>query len=539
MELAPSAHEDTTTRGWLLDVAPAPDLVPEPDHRCPLNAAGVLDDAVRGGADRRCLVTDSGTWSYGDLLARANQVAGALVRRWGLRPGNRVLLHGPNTPWYAACYLGVLRAGGVVVPVPWGVRAREVAPIAELTEVDLAVADARYAADLAELAQRVDVLLFGAEPTEFGREVDAGPDAFAPVRTSADDVAVVDFTSGSTGAPKCAMHLHRDLVFAALNHHRMLDLSPDDLVASNGSIAFGYLLGALVLAPLARGAAALFVEDDDFDAFFDAAHRHRATVFASTPGLYRRGLRTGAPVPPGLRIALSGGEKLDQGTRDGWLEATGAPLVDHLGTTELMAPVIGTPRGEAHRRDTLGRAMPGFRVRVLDDEGHEVPVGRPGRLAVRGASGCLYVKDPVAQAEGVRDGWTHTGDRATLDADGHVVVHGRGRDLVMVDGINVATTEVETVLRALPAVADVAVVGVPDACGVTALVAFVTPTGVDRGLVGLVREHARRELAQYKQPRVVRVLDRLPRNARNKVDHRALAEVARAAVGALSFSGSV
>jgi 2-aminobenzoate-CoA ligase len=513
-------------------VAPAPDLVPEPC--CPrlLNAAEVLDDAVRGGADRRCLVTDSGTWSHRELRARAHQVAGALVRRWGLRPGHRVLLYGPNTPWYAACYFGVLSAGGVVVPVPWGVRAREVAPIAELTEVDLAVADARHAADLVELAQRADVLMFGAEQTEFTREVDASPESFVPVRTSADDVAVIDFTSGSTGAPKCAMHLHRDLLFAALNHHRMLDLGPGDLVASNGSIAFGYLLGALALAPLTRGAAALFVENDDFDAFFESAHRHRASVFVSTPGLYRRGLRSGAPIPSDLRIALSGGEKLDQDTRDGWLEATGAPLVDHLGTTELMAPVIGTPWGQAHRRGTLGRAMPGFQVRVLDEDGHDAPLGGIGGLAVRGATGCLYVKDPMAQANGVRDGWTHTGDRATLDEDGHVVVHGRGRDLVMVDGINVATAEIETVLRAHHAVADVAVVGVPDECGVTALVAFVIGAGDGRELVEQVREHAQRELAQYKQPRVVLVLDRLPRNARKKVDHRALAKAARNAVSA-------
>ncbi|WP_228973238.1 class I adenylate-forming enzyme family protein [Streptomyces sp. DH12] len=488
-------------------------------------AAALLAHAHGATAHQRCLVTDDETWTYGELRHRSRLIASVLTEDLGLVTGARVLLRGPNSPWYAACWLGTLLAGGVVVSGHEQMTAAELADVVEVAGVTHALGPAAHLDPLIAVAPH---LATSAHPTglaQGGADLPArcarrSPAAYA-ADTAADDVALIIFTSGTTGRPKAVAHFHRDVVtVAATMGEYVTGLAPGDLVTTTASLSFVAALGVAVQGVLATGAAALMQPSGGPEAFFDAAERHRATVVMASPGYYRWALQhPPRPMAHAPRRYLVGGEPLPRITEEGWLARTGLRLTNILGTTELFSAFVAT-RPDVHRPGSVGRVVPGYRLRVLGPDGSPLPPGEPGRLAVCGPTGVRYLDAPACQAAALHDGWTLTGDLCSLGPEGDLWHHSRQDDMVIIEGMNVYPVEVEEALLHHPAVRQAAVVGVQADNGDTELHAYLVldSRGDTGSLLAEVRAAVERRLTPFKVPRRYVVRDALPLTHTGKVN---------------------
>ncbi|HEY2058651.1 MAG TPA: AMP-binding protein [Amycolatopsis sp.] len=523
MPLSPSAHVDTFCRDNLPPAGLWPELVfdlPELAYPARLNAATrLLDGAVaRWGAERRAVVSADTTWTYGELLARANQVAGTLAGL-GVVPGNRVLLRGPNTPWLAACWLGVLKAGAVAVTTMPMLRAHELTKIIEAASPTLALSDHRYTGELQ--AFDLPVLAYGGDsPEDLAARCAGQPPTFDDVATAADDVAILAFTSGTTGRPKATMHFHRDLIAIADTFSRhVVKPEPDDLFTGTPPLAFTFGLGGLLVFPLHAGAATLLVERATPLELAELAAAHGVTVLFTAPTAYRAILASDRrPLLRGLRRAVSAGEALPAAVATDFHEATGHWLIDGIGSTEMLHVFISAADGDA-RPGSTGRVVPGYRARIVDEDGHPVPDGTAGRLAVQGPTGCRYLADD-RQSVFVQDGWNLTGDTYTRDEDGYFHYRARSDDMIVSSGYNIAGPEVEEVLLRHPDVMECAVVAAPDEARGSVVAAYVvlregvTPSPAK---ATELQDFAKSLAAPYKYPRRLEFVEALPRNPTGKV----------------------
>ena len=525
MQLAPSAHVDTFCR----DNLPLRDQWPEflfdrPDVQYPerLNcAAELLDEVVaRLGPDRPCLLAPDGQrWAYGDLQRVSSQVARVLVEDHGIVPGNRVLLRGPNNPWLVACWFAVLRAGAVVVTTMPLLRPRELQTVADIAKVDLALCDARFAEDLTAV-EGLTIATYGGGEDDLARAVEEKAGAFDPVDTAADDIALLAFTSGTTGRPKATMHFHRDvLAIADTFSAHVLKPVPDDVFTGTPPLAFTFGLGGLVIFPLRAGASTLLIEKATPDELADHIAAHDVTVCFTAPTAYRAMLTSGkAAQLATLRRAVSAGEHLPESTWRAFHEATGVKLIDGIGSTEMLHIFIGSSDDDI-RPGSTGRAVPGYVARVVDDHGNPVRPGELGRLAVKGPTGCRYLNDP-RQKDYVENGWNLTGDTFVQDEDGYFWYRARNDDMIVSSGYNIAGPEVEEALLGHPDVLECAVVGLPDELRGQLVTAYVVlKPGVEGGddKVREMQDFVKSQIAPYKYPRAVRFLDALPRTSTGKV----------------------
>src|SRR5579863_6855283 len=285
MELSPSAHIDTFCRDHLPPAQQWPDLrfdlggLSYPER---LNCAEALLDAAvaRFGADRPCLRTPTEMWTYGDLLGRANQAAQVLVEEFGLVPGNRVLLRGPNNPWLIASWFAVIKAGGVAVTTMALLRAGELAALAEITRPSLAICDHRFTAELDAAGLGIPAIRYGSDAGDDLVSRCAGRDAsFPAVPTAADDVALLAPTSGTTGKPKATMHFHRDVLAIQDTFGRhVLKAGPGDVFLGTPPVGFTFGLGALVVFPFSIGASTLLLERASPDELAEAVAGHGVTA---------------------------------------------------------------------------------------------------------------------------------------------------------------------------------------------------------------------------------------------------------------------
>ena len=526
--LGPSAHADTFCR----DSLPPPEQWPEllfdlPELRYPdrLNCA----EALLAGTDpgRRCLLGPGLEWTYGELRRRADAIAHVLVGELGLVPGNRVLLRGPNSPGWSPCWLGVLLAGGVVVATMPALRPGELRAIGDITRPQLALCDARFTGDLAAGLPDLRIVRYGDGDLESRAERHRAP--FAPVPTSADDVALLAFTSGTTGVPKTTAHFHRDVLAIADTFSRhVLRPTADDLFLGSPPLAFTYGLGGEVVFPLRVGAASLLVEKPTPDVLPDVIAEHGVTVLFTAPTAYRAMLAAGrASALTGLRRCVSAGEPLPESVSDAFHEATGLRIIDGIGATEMLHIFISAADDDV-RPGSTGRPVPGYRAAVLDDAGRPVPDGEPGRLAVRGPTGCRYLADPRQQAY-VRHGWNLTGDTYRRDPDGYFWYVARSDDMIISAGYNIAGPEVENALLKHPDVLECGVVAKPDADRGHVVAAYVVlRPGVagDDAKAAELQELVKREIAPYKCPRVIEFLAELPHTQTGKLQRFKLRELA-------------
>ncbi|MFF0478113.1 AMP-binding protein [Streptomyces sp. NPDC004284] len=542
MELTPSAHLDTFAR----DRLPSPDRwprlvfdLPELSYPDRLNCGTELLDRTveRFGADRPAFHDGEGeVWSYGELRDRVDRVAHVLTADLGLLPGNRVLLRGPTTPWLAACWLAVMKAGGVAVTVLAQQRAHELAVMAEAARCTHALCDARVLDEL--LAARIPglrVTPFGGDgPDDLlalaGPKRHAGP--YEAVATAADDVALIAFTSGTTGRPKGCAHFHRDVLAVADTFSaRVLRPLPDDVFAGSPPLAFTFGLGGLVIFPLRAGASAVLLEQAGPKQLLAAIERNRVSVLFTAPTAYRVMLdeltEGTAPEVASLRRCVSAGENLPEATWKAWYARTGLRLINGIGATELLHIFISAADGDI-RPGRTGRPVPGWQARIVDREGNAVPDGEEGLLAVRGPVGCRYLADP-RQEEYVRNGWNVTGDTYVREPDGWFRYVSRADDMIISAGYNIAGPQVEEVLLDHPDVVETAVVGRPDELRGQVVVAYtVIRDGVprDANTAAALRAFVRARIAPYKSPREIVFLDALPRTATGKLQRFRLRDTA-------------
>ena len=538
MELTPSAHHDTFARDHLPPPGQWPHLLFDlPGLRYPdrLNCgAELLDRTVEQfGADRPAFLDGAGNvWTYGQLRERVDRIAHVLTSDLGVRPGNRVLLRGPTTPWLAACWLAVMKAGAVAVTVLAQQRASELAVMCEMARCSHALCDVRTVDDLVKAeVPGLRITAFGGDaPDDLLSLALARPAVYEAVPTAADDVALIAFTSGTTGRPKGCMHFHRDvLAIADTFSAHVLRPEPDDLFAGSPPLGFTFGLGGLVVFPLRAGARALLLEQSGPRQLLTAIEEHRVSVLFTAPTAYRVMMeemdRNGGHDVSSLRRCVSAGENLPAATWDAWHARTGLKLINGIGATELLHIFISAADG-AVRPGTTGRPVPGWQARVVDRLGADVPDGQEGLLAVRGPVGCRYLADP-RQGEYVLDGWNVTGDTYVREEDGYFRYVARADDMIVSAGFNVAGPQVEEALLAHPDVVEVAVVGVPDELRGQIVVAYtVVRDGVPRDAEtsAALRAFVRSRLVPYKSPRKIVFLDALPRTATGKLQRFRLRE---------------
>ncbi len=479
-----------------------------------LNAATeLLTRALeRGQGDRAAIRSPAGLrWTYADLEANASRIAHVLVEDLGLVPGNRVLLRAPNNPLYAACFFGVLKAGGIAVGTMPLLRAKELIDIVTKAEISHALCDARLAAELDAARPQCPTLgnvMFFGDATPDGLEARMATKAatFAAVDTAADDTALIAFTSGTTGKPKGTMHFHRDLIAACdCWPPAMLRASADDVFTGSPPLAFTFGLGGLLLFPLRIGASTLLVERPSPDVLLPAIAEHRATVLFTAPTSYRAMAGSAkAHDLSSLRKCVSAGEPLPAVTRELWKNATGIEIIDGIGSTEMFHIFISSDETHA-KPGAIGAVVPGYRAAVMDDDGHPVPAGTVGRLAVKGPTGCRYLADE-RQRNYVRDGWNYTGDAFVVDDDGFFVYHARTDDMIISAGYNIGGPEVEGALLLHPAVSECGVIGAPDEERGQIVKAFVVlKPGFEPepALAAELQDFVKRTIAPYKYPRAI------------------------------------
>ncbi|MBA3799354.1 MAG: AMP-binding protein [Geodermatophilaceae bacterium] len=524
----PSAHVDTFARDNLPPADQWPELLfdlPELAYPERLNAASALLERglAAGGPDRPCLLAPDGTsWSYGEVLARSAQVAHVLTVDLGVVPGNRVLLRGPNNPWLVISWLGALQAGAVVVSTMSLLRAGELAVVGEIGRVQFAICDHRFVEDLeaADLPGLVTLTYGSDSPEDLSARTASRPTTYDAVPTSADDVAILAFTSGTTGRPKATMHLHRDLLATCDTFGKhVLKAVPDDVFTGTPPLAFTYGLGAIVLFPLSVGAETLLVEKASPDELASHIAAHGVTVLFTAPTAYRALAALPDPSQLGsLRRCVSAGETLPKAVFDAFEAATGLKIIDGIGSTEMLHIFIASA-DESIRSGSTGLAVPGYVGAVLDDDGNEVGVGQLGRLAVKGPTGCRYLADE-RQGVYVQNGWNLTGDTYTRDADGYFWYQARSDDMIISSGYNIAGPEVESALLGHADVLECGVVGLPDAernMLVTAYVVLRDGVVGDDGKAKDLQDHVKATIAPYKYPRRIEFVDELPRTNTGKL----------------------
>ncbi len=530
-----TAHVDTFTRDHLPPLAQQPVYVfdlPELQFAPQLNCAvELLDKAVgRGWGERPCIVGPGLAWNYAELQRRADAIAHVLVHEMGVRPGQRVLLRAPNNAMLAACWFGVMKTGAVAVATMPLLRAKELKQVVAKAQATHALCDLALAEEL-QLARPhcptlTQVRMFNdasADGLEAAMARHARP--FAAVDTAADDTCLLAFTSGTTGEPKATMHFHQDMMAICVCWPRhVLRARADDVFIGSPPLGFTFGLGGLLLFPLSVGASTVLLEKATPPVLLDAIAQYRATVLFTAPTTYRaiatqaRERRLSVALGGTLRQCVSAGEALPAATRVQWKDATGIEAIDGIGSTEMLHIFISAD--EAHARPgATGTPVPGYQACILGPDGEQLPRGAVGRLAVRGPTGCRYLDDP-RQAQYVHAGWNVTGDAYLQDEDGYYRYQARTDDMIISAGYNIAAPEVETVLLEHAAVAECAVIGVPDEERGQIVKAFVVLRAghaPDIATVKALQDYVKRAVAPYKYPRAIEFVADLPRTATGKL----------------------
>jgi 2-aminobenzoate-CoA ligase len=496
----------------------------------------LLDRAPdRGWRERPLLRSPAGILTYADVRERVDRICRVLVEDLGLQPGNRVLLRGGNSTGMALAWLAVVKAGGIAVATMPLLRARELGDILDKAQPTIALCDIRLLEEL-ELARKERPVLrtvvpFNArnEPGSLAVLSSRKDGNFTACATSADDIALLAFTSGTTGKPKAAVHTHRDVLASCETWPRhVLRATPDDIVIGTPPLAFTFGLGGLLIFPMWAGCSVYFPDGPYTpDALVRTLHEVAATITYTAPTFYRQAAPFARELGTArLRISVSAGEGLPDATRQLWKDATGIEMLDGIGATEMFHIFISSAGAEV-RRGAIGKVVPGYQARVVDDDGREVPRGTVGKLAVIGATGCRYLDD-ARQAGYVKDGWNYPGDAFVQDADGYLFYQARTDDMIITAGYNVGGPEVEDALLKHPAVAECGVIGKPDEERGMVVKAFCVLRPGHEGDATMVRalqEHVKATIAPYKYPREVQFMPSLPRTETGKLQRFKLREL--------------
>jgi 2-aminobenzoate-CoA ligase len=529
--LGRTAHTDTFTRDNLPPSRQWPEIPLEGfDYPEELNIGVELTDRMvaRGFGDHVALIGNGRRRTYKELSDWTNRIAHALVEDYGIKPGNRILIRSANNPAMVACWLAATKAGAVVVNTMPMLRAGELGKIVDKAEVTLALCDTRLMDELATCAKTSKFLkqVIGFDGTanhdaELDRIALSKGVNFEAVKTGRDDVALLGFTSGTTGEPKATMHFHRDLLIIADGYAKeILAVTPDDIFVGSPPLAFTFGLGGLAIFPLRFGATATLLENASPANMVEIIETYKATISFTAPTAYRAmlaAMHEGADLSS-LRIAVSAGETLPAPVFKDWIAKTGKPILDGIGSTEMLHIFISNRLGDAAPAST-GKPVVGYQAKIVDDDMKEKPRGEVGKLAVRGPTGCRYLADKRQDAY-VRDGWNLTGDAFFQDENGYFHFAARNDDMIISSGYNIAGPEVEAALLSHPDVKECAVIGVPDEDrGQLVQAHIVLKDGVAAGAdtAKRLQDHVKATIAPFKYPRSVKFIEALPKTQTGKI----------------------
>ncbi len=537
--LGPTAHIDTFARDNLPPADQWPDFLldkfPYPEH---INAGVELTDRMveKGFGDHTALIGNGRRRTYKELSDWTNKLAHALVSDLRVKPGNRILVRSANNPAMVACWLAATKAGAVVVNTMPMLRAGELAKIVDKAEITHALCDTRLMDEIVACGKNSGHLktIVGFDGTanhdaELDRLALEKPVTFEAVNTGRDDVALLGFTSGTTGAPKATMHFHRDLLIIADGYAKeVLGVSPDDIFVGSPPLAFTFGLGGLAIFPLRFGATATLLETASPPNMIEIIEKYKATVCFTAPTAYRAmlaAMEEGADLSS-LRAAVSAGETLPAPVYDDWMRKTGKPMLDGIGATELLHIFISN-RFDDHRPACTGKPVTGYEAKIIGEDGEDLPAGEVGRLAVRGPTGCRYLADQDRQGGYVTNGWNITGDAFSMDDDGYFHFAARNDDMIISSGYNIAGPEVEAALLSHPDVAECGVIAAPDeerGSIVEAHVVLAEGVEPSAAMAKLLQDHVKATIAPYKYPRSVKFIDALPKTQTGKIQRFRLRE---------------
>ena len=529
--LGRSAHTDTFTRDNLPPAGLWPAISLKGfDYPETLNAAVELTDRMVAGGfgDHVALIGNGRRRTYKELSDWTNRIAHALVEDFGIKPGNRILIRSANNPALVACWLAATKAGAVVVNTMPMLRAGELGKIVDKAEVTLALCDTRLMDELVICAKTSKHLkqIIGFDGTanhdaELDRIALSKDVTFNAVKTGRDDVALLGFTSGTTGEPKATMHFHRDLLIIADSYAKeILAVTPDDIFVGSPPLAFTFGLGGLAIFPLRFGATATLLENASPANMIEIIETYKATVSFTAPTAYRAmlgAMHQGADLSS-LRVAVSAGETLPGPVFEEWMAKTGKPILDGIGSTEMLHIFISNRLGDAAPAST-GKPVGGYEAKIVGDDMKEKLRGEVGKLAVRGPTGCRYLADK-RQDSYVRNGWNLTGDAFVRDEAGYFHFAARADDMIISSGYNIAGPEVEAALLSHPDVKECAVIGVADEeRGQIVQAHIVLKDGVapSAECAKRLQDHVKATIAPFKYPRSVKFVEALPKTQTGKI----------------------
>ena len=529
--LGPSTHIDTFAR----DNLPKGELWPDfllngfeyPEY---INVAHELTDkmVIEGHGDDVALIGNGRQRTYKELTDWTNRIAHALIDDYGIQPGNRILIRSANNPAMVAGWLAATKVGAVVVNTMPMLRASELSRIIDKAEITHALCDSRLTEELETSALNSrflkNIITFDGtanHDAELDRIALGKPVSNAAVRTGRDDVALLGFTSGTTGEAKATMHFHRDLLIIADGYAReILHVKPADIFVGSPPLAFTFGLGGLAIFPLRFGATATLLEKASPSDMIGLIEQYKATICFTSPTAYRvmlNAMEEGADLSS-LRCAVSAGETLPAPIYNDWLAKTGKPMLDGIGATELLHIFISN-RFEDSQPACTGKLVKGYQAKIVDADFAEVAAGRVGRLAVKGPTGCRYLSDP-RQSAYVRDGWNLTGDSFHQDEQGYFYFAARNDDMIISSGYNIAGPEVEAALLSHPDILECAVIGIPDKARGNIVEAHIVlgdaVEATDKTKI-LIQNHVKTAIAPYKYPRSIVFADALPKTQTGKI----------------------
>jgi len=537
MKLEPSAHRDTFPRDSLppfdqwpeIDLKATPEIAAYPKR---MNiAVELLDKNIAAHGDRPVLWYGDGHWTYKDLQNKVNQIAHVLVDDFGIVPGNRVMIRGFNHPMFVACWFAIMKVGGVCVATMPLYRNRELTYMADFAKIGLALCDKRLSEEMELTSDKSTGLkticyYLGEGPDSLEARMAKMPTTFIAVDTSADDVCLIAFTSGTTGPAKGCMHFHRDLM--AINDtfaRYVLKPTKEDIFTGSPPIAFTFGLGAVVTFPMSVGASTVMVEQYNPQKTLETIQAKRVSVLFTAPTAYRAmtGMVKSYDISS-LKKCVSAGETLPLTTWQGWYDATGIKIIDGLGSTEMLHIFVATA-GDDIKPGATGKAIPGYQAKVFDDDGKECPPGTVGRLAVKGPTGVRYMSNPERQKAYSQNGWNFTGDAYKMDDEGYFIYQARTDDMIISAGYNISGAEVENVVMLHPKVMECACIAAADGQRGNIVKAFVVLRDKANATPETVKElqdYVKSEIAPYKYPRAVEFIDALPRTQTGKVQRNVL-----------------
>ena len=484
--------------------------------------ARLLDVHVQyGNGNSPCLRTFEETWTYNDLYEKANQIAHVLIDDLGLQSGNRILLRSANNPMMVACWFAVLKAGGIVVATMPLLRSKELTTIIDCAEIAIAVCDKELEEEMHLVKSNFiqKTCFYGNAQLE--HLMATKPKTFDNFHSKADSVALIGFTSGTTGLPKMTAHYHKDLLnICEAFPNYSLQPTTNDVFTGSPPIGFTFGLGGLVLFPMYFGASTFLIEKPTPDILLQAIQDHQITICFTAPTAWRiMTTKVKDYDISSLRKCVSAGETLPLKVWEDWYNATGLKIIDGIGATEMLHIFISS--NEANMKpESTGLAITGYEAKIIDNDGNEVLTNEPGRLAVRGITGCKYLNRTEKQQEYVQNGWNITGDIFKQDDDGYFWFVARGDDMIISSGYNIAAIEVESVLLTHEDILECAVVGLPDderGMLVCAHIVLKDTAKATDNMKNHIQHWFKEVAAPYKYPRVIYFTDSLPKTETGKI----------------------